>query len=366
MSTFEEAVEAQRHALDQKENKISWQLGYLGDTAGAVNTSQSSKVLVRYPYENSPAHPVLDLIGVARVPNVRVIVGYLPWMPGVFQIIAASDHRLDVASDSDVTISPNESLIGYNPNVGVHWINHMYLGVDPALINWRQISPLGVFPYSGLTVQIRAGYLPHTGADIFIPDQTLDLTSHVPGSGAIYALVSFDRDTGAATVTDGTINTGGFAALTFADIPDTPANCWRSCAVALYVGQTEIVETNNERDFFDVRWPEEQPAGASGVTAGMYGDGTHVAQVTFDASGRATKARNVPIITRQSIDYIQKSLSGGGGHVVQDEGTPLTQRANLNFAGAGVTATDDAGNNATVVTIPGATGIDFLVAQVFS
>ncbi len=43
------------------------------------------------------------------------------------------------------------------------------------------------------------------------------------------------------------------------------------------------------------------------------------------------------------------------GHVIQDEGTPLTQRANLNFAGAGVTATDDSGNDATLVTIPGTT-----------
>jgi len=39
-------------------------------------------------------------------------------------------------------------------------------------------------------------------------------------------------------------------------------------------------------------------------------------------------------------------------HIIQDEGTPLTARANLNFVGGGVTATDDAGSDATVVTIP--------------
>lgn len=43
--------------------------------------------------------------------------------------------------------------------------------------------------------------------------------------------------------------------------------------------------------------------------------------------------------------------AAGSAHTIQDEGTPLTARANLNFVGAGVTATDDAGNNATVVTI---------------
>lgn len=46
----------------------------------------------------------------------------------------------------------------------------------------------------------------------------------------------------------------------------------------------------------------------------------------------------------------------GGGHVIEDEGTPLAQRTNLNFVGAGVTVTDDSGNDTTVVTINGGTG----------
>ena len=41
----------------------------------------------------------------------------------------------------------------------------------------------------------------------------------------------------------------------------------------------------------------------------------------------------------------------GGGHTIEDEGTPLTQRTKLNFVGAGVTVTDDSGDDATVVTI---------------
>jgi len=47
---------------------------------------------------------------------------------------------------------------------------------------------------------------------------------------------------------------------------------------------------------------------------------------------------------------------GGGGHTIQDEGTPLTQRTNLNFIGAGVAATDNAGNDATDVTITATPG----------
>src|SRR4029079_4013707 len=47
---------------------------------------------------------------------------------------------------------------------------------------------------------------------------------------------------------------------------------------------------------------------------------------------------------------------GATGHNIQDEGTPLTARSALNFVGAGVTATDDAANDRTLVTIPGSTG----------
>ena len=39
------------------------------------------------------------------------------------------------------------------------------------------------------------------------------------------------------------------------------------------------------------------------------------------------------------------------GHMIQDEGVNKTSRTNLNFEGDGVTVTDDAGNDATVVTI---------------
>lgn len=44
------------------------------------------------------------------------------------------------------------------------------------------------------------------------------------------------------------------------------------------------------------------------------------------------------------------------GHVIEDEGTPLTQRPTIDFQGAGVTVTDDAGNNQTVVTVSGGGG----------
>ena len=69
----------------------------------------------------------------------------------------------------------------------------------------------------------------------------------------------------------------------------------------------------------------------------------------------------------EEIDITVAASGGGAGHTIQDEGVDLTARTNLNFVGAGVAATDDAGNDATVVTISGGgSGDDFLVVQVFS
>lgn len=48
--------------------------------------------------------------------------------------------------------------------------------------------------------------------------------------------------------------------------------------------------------------------------------------------------------------------AAGGGHTIQENGVAKTQRTNLNFTGTGVSVSDDAGNNATVVTISGGSG----------
>jgi hypothetical protein len=129
------------------------------------------------------------------------------------------------------------------------------------------VTPLGAFPLdnASMNVQIWAGSIPRPGGVVNVATQTIDLTSHIPLSGARYSLISYDAS-GNVVITDGAINSGGFAALTAADIPATPAGNWRSAAVVLYAGQTSLVETRNEIDFLDLRFPEEKSAGNQPLT----------------------------------------------------------------------------------------------------
>lgn len=67
--------------------------------------------------------------------------------------------------------------------------------------------------------------------------------------------------------------------------------------------------------------------------------------------------------TQFLINKQNTAVSTGGEHTIQDEGTPLTQRTNLNFVGAGVTVTDGGtGPDSTIVTISAGSG-DMVLAS---
>lgn len=80
--------------------------------------------------------------------------------------------------------------------------------------------------------------------------------------------------------------------------------------------------------------------------------GTVVTETTF---GQAS-ANGVATTISHSDHTHGTPAAPTAGHVIEEEGTPLTQRANMNFVGAGVTATDAGGK--TVVTIPGTATIN--------
>lgn len=71
----------------------------------------------------------------------------------------------------------------------------------------------------------------------------------------------------------------------------------------------------------------------------------------------STAVGNPPQIDAATeIDWGDAGMPSGAAQVIQDEGVDLPDEGRLNFVGDGVTVSDDPGNGATIVTIPGASG----------
>jgi hypothetical protein len=79
-----------------------------------------------------------------------------------------------------------------------------------------------------------------------------------------------------------------------------------------------------------------------------------LAQIRGDGRGGIGKSQVYNFIRQAVEDGTIPAGGAGGGHTIEDEGTPLIQRNTLNFTGDGVTVTDAGGK--TVVNIPAGGG----------
>lgn len=253
--TFKEAVRAVESVLGTKQNKIEWRPATLGDGHGTVSTG-NNMVYCRLT-ENSSVIEVLNL-RCAPVDGLRVRIAKTPEMPLVWQVIGQDDQRTDENGDNGD---------GVNYNVGPHHRLHEYLGVDQVNVDWRQITNLRVYAAGGMLIGVLAGLIPRPGSDLVVATQTIDLSSSVPASGALYALITVDA-AGALAVTAGTA-VDSYLVLALSDIPDTPAGHFRLAAVRLYFGQAAINESTVSNDIRDLRYPQENIAGESGNLFGV-------------------------------------------------------------------------------------------------
>lgn len=136
----------------------------------------------------------------------------------------------------------------------------------------------------------------------------------------------FDNLTAARTQrfpnADGTlISTGNLTAITATGT--VASGTWNGSAIGVAYGGT----------------------GSTSLTANnvLLGNGTSALQtVAPGTSGN--------VLTSNGTTWTS-TAPAGAGHTIKEEGSGLTARAGLNFVGGGVTASDDAGNNETDVTV---------------
>jgi len=75
----------------------------------------------------------------------------------------------------------------------------------------------------------------------------------------------------------------------------------------------------------------------------------NLSQVVGGTASRCARWNSSGVLSSHTGDC--GAGGGGGGHTVEEEGTPLASRTNLNFVGGAITATDDALNDQTDVTV---------------
>ena len=277
MATFEDAVRAIQHHASFKQNTLKSWPAFLGNGQGTVESTQANFSYVRYPLQSSPSVEILNVKCGAGYDGMRVRVGYTAEQPELLQVLTVDDPRFELSGTDDEGTGGVPGAF-----IAKHATQHSWLNTDPVFIKFFQVTDLGVYPAGGMSIAIQHGFIPRSGVDIYVDDQTIDMTSYVPGSGALWALISVD-DVGDIDVTLGS-NVGSLISLDYPSIPDTPSGNFRLAAVILFAGQTEIVLSRVRQDIFDLRWPQERIAGDPGD---MFGPQTANTIFAGPASGAA-------------------------------------------------------------------------------
>lgn len=83
----------------------------------------------------------------------------------------------------------------------------------------------------------------------------------------------------------------------------------------------------------------------------LTGIGSTASDITVDTTNFNLNLSGTDTTVQLALETLDDLIAGAGGHTIQNEGTPLTARTNLNFIGTAITATDNSGADSTDVTI---------------
>lgn len=150
------------------------------------------------------------------------------------------------------------------PDIPSHAALHTFPAVDTVLVRSEQFLPGLVVPATGLNVKVYGTPYELSDGWHVLATQTLDLSTYVPATGALYALIEADN-TGALIVTAGTA-VGSRAALVYADIPTPDPSRYALAAVKLYAAQTGILFLPINSDILDLRFGKLSPINSTTVT----------------------------------------------------------------------------------------------------
>jgi hypothetical protein len=309
----------------------------LGDGNGLVAVPN----LVKRVYVRMPDGHAAMVFNDDRVPltnNLPVVVGYDYINPSLFQVLGLRQ-----------TYNGNEN--GGYPSLGMHHASHEYLadhgGQDVVNVHTRQMQVYNspIFTSSGWK-----------SAALF----SIDLTAHVPASGARYVLVSQALD-GSLVATAG-VTVAIRTYLQLSNIPTPPVNARPIGAVVLEHGQTTITEDRERQDIVDLRFPTFRAWPVTGTSAALplgatAGSGAGMAAAAWDhvhthgnqtggalhATATAGSAGFAPALSGNATDF----LNGTGAYSVPAGGSPLSDAtpASIGTAAPGTSGSASRGDH---------------------
>lgn len=216
-----------------KTNKEMELPAFLGNLSGTVKADDANHVYVTL----QPSGEVKTVYNgkVPNVPRLPVIIAY-----------SKKSQQFEIVRARDVYVTP------VYPDVAPHALLHTFPGVDTIPVRGEQFLPGLVTPAGGVTVKLYGFIYQLADGWHVVPTQTIDLSSHVPSTGALYVLLQVD-DTGTVTVTDGTaVDTREELGLD--DIPESDPDQFVVAAIKLYNSQTNLIFTTTDTDIVDLRW----------------------------------------------------------------------------------------------------------------
>lgn len=232
--------------LSEKQNLILGYIGTLGKLDGTVAVPDNPN----HAYVRMEDQPISEVYNtrVPYIPELRVIVGFDPLQPHLWQVLTEAPNYAYGVAGSEV------------PVIGPHGETHRWMGSGPrggtdiVYVEKRQFMPLRITPGGGLTVFIHRDVI-YTGIEFveFSPTAVEDLSSYAPATAdkANYVLLTIDN-TGTLVITQGSEVDTVDLALT--DIPSVPTDTvYIIAAVRLYEGQDDIEEGGTYTDIIDIR-----------------------------------------------------------------------------------------------------------------
>jgi len=204
----------------------------IGTASGTVQTGVPGIIYVRN-FLNGQVLSVYNFV-TPNTAGLQVEVGRKVETPGLWQVKGVREAYAQ----------PAGGVVGS----ASHTHADLFIGLNRFL-------PFLIFPVdgSGFDVKIIGNVFPkHDGSLGYVVNQTLDLSSYVPASGALYILLETNDD-GTIQITEGAV-VAAKELLVPSDIPALNPENHPSCAVRLYAGQAQLYrDPNSINDFVDLR-----------------------------------------------------------------------------------------------------------------